>query len=143
MATRRALVNINGQTQELPAGDDLAGAGTFSGPLVFNGILTPPQITADQNNYSPTNFHLYNVLRLDVDANREITGIDSTNVVAGQSFILVNISQFNIKLKNNNTNSLAQNRFLLKADITLEKEEAAIVWYDTTSQRWRIAAANV
>lgn len=145
MATRRALVNINGQTQELPAGDDLAGAGTFSGSVVFNGILTPAAITADQNDYSPINYHLYNVLRLEPSgANRELTGLDSTNVVGGQAFIIVNISSgFSLKLKNNNNNSLAANRFLLKADITLEKEEAVVVWYDATNVRWRIAATNV
>lgn len=143
MAVRKALVEISGQWQELPSGDTLGGAATFDGAVAFSAITTPPTITVDQNNYNPTNFEDFNVIRLSASVNIEITGIESSNVAIGQSFILVNVSTFNIKLKNNNNNSLAVNRFMLKGDLTLEKDESLIIWYDTTTLRWRVAAANI
>jgi hypothetical protein len=39
------------------------------------GDLTPSQVTANQNDYNPTNLAIASVLRLSTDASRDITGL--------------------------------------------------------------------
>jgi hypothetical protein len=43
MATRRALVLIDGQIAELPSGDGLAGAAGGGAALAGTAVVTPPQ----------------------------------------------------------------------------------------------------
>jgi hypothetical protein len=40
----------------------------------------------------------------------------------------------------NDVTSTAANRFLLGADLTIGTNEGVVLWYDTTSSRWRCAS---
>lgn len=95
---------------------------------------SPAQITANQNDYSPTGITTTTVLRLSSDAARDITGI--TGGSSGRILILLNVGAFNITLKDDTT-STAENRFQLNGDIVLGPDESVWLWYDSTSSRWR------
>jgi hypothetical protein len=103
-----------------------------------DSTLAPAQITANQDNYSPTNLYKTSVLRLTTDASRDITGIvpGPAGRVDGRILFIYNVGGFNIVLKNDVT-STAANRFLFPADITLAPNEGIGLMYDSTSSRWR------
>lgn len=104
--------------------------------------LTPPQITADQNDYAPESpaTSRSSFWRLSSDATRTITGI--ANGYNGRFLTLWNVGSANIILANESTSSTAVNRILTGtgADITLAPNEGVDLTYDATTQRWRVRA---
>jgi hypothetical protein len=76
------------------------------------------------------------VIRLSSTNNAEITGILAQE--SGRYIQLFNVGTFDIKLKANNANSSAANRFILNADLTMQQDESCIIWYDITTAMWRV-----
>ena len=107
----------------------------------LTGINTPAQITANQNDYDPSDMGITSVLRLSSDISRDITGIVPNLNGDGRLLILANVGTSSIVLKDESASSTASNRFALKADITLSADGGALLWYDGTSSRWRCIAA--
>lgn len=97
-------------------------------------ILSPAQITANQDNYAPGAGDFW---RLSSDASRNITGISAG--FGGQRLRIANVGSFDIVLKHQDGASSAGNRLLCKgyADITLTPDMQAELWYDNTTLRWR------
>jgi hypothetical protein len=106
-----------------------------TGSFAMNGIISPATITASQNDYAPTGIGTCNVMRLQSDAAWNITGIADTT--SGRAILLFNIGANNITLKDNVT-STATYRFALNGDYVMGPDESAPIWYDPTTQRWRI-----
>lgn len=144
-------INANSsQVQMIGPNSDYVSV-TATGPIarggltITNGFLalandvTPAQITADQNNYSPTNLDEAAVLRLSSDASRTITGIDaSVRYGDGDILTLINVGSNNIILSDDDAASSAANRmFLGGTDITLAPEFSITLIYDDTSNVWR------
>jgi hypothetical protein len=105
---------------------------------------SPAQITANQNDYSLE--YQYVIYRLSTDASRNITGTVK-NVSAGNggdAITFINVGSFDIVLKHQDAGSTAANRFLNStgADITLTPNQAADLYYDGTSARWRVFKKN-
>lgn len=114
-----------------------------SGFVQWNSLLTPSQITSNQDDYNPTGWnnggapHGASILRLTSDASRNITSL--TGGINGRLTLIVNAGAQNIVLKDDDgSTGTAANRFQLNADITLLPEESAMLWYDGTSSRWRV-----
>jgi hypothetical protein len=107
-----------------------------NGSFRLAGVLSPAQISANQNDYAPTGIENAISLRLNSDASRDITGI-ATDPDSGRILLVQNVGAQNIVLKNESASSSAAYRLALKADITIAANGAAILWYDTTSVRWR------
>jgi hypothetical protein len=101
----------------------------------LEGVSSPAQITSNQNDYAVG--QAVTDLRLSTDASRDLTGI--TNGRKGRAMRLFNVGSFDLVLKNDVT-STAANRFLLGADLTIGTNEGVVLWYDTTSSRWRCAS---
>jgi hypothetical protein len=100
-----------------------------------SGVVSPAEITADQNNYAPTGHAAAFVLRLTADEARTITGL--AGGVAGRMLLLCNVGAEPITLANADTDSSEANRFALADDYTLEPGAACWLYYDGTSSRWR------
>lgn len=105
-----------------------------SGTVAFTGIISPSQITGNQDDYAPTGHATANVFRLSTDASRNITGL--AGGASGRIVIIHNVGSNNIVLKDDTT-STAANRFALTGDITLAADAATMLQYDNTSSRWR------
>jgi len=118
----------------------LRADGTWNAIKMFNATVTPAQITANQNDYAPAGLAPGVVLRLDLNSNREITGFSATDFAERDLVLIVNISTFNLKLKNNNAASLAANRILLDGDLTLRSNMSALLIYDAVSLRFRVVS---
>ncbi len=106
----------------------------------LTGIITPSQITADQNDYNPTGLAAANVLRLTSDAARSITGIAAQGI--GRMIVLLNVNSAAnaITLIHESGLSTAENRFnLLSAtNAPISQFGQRIIWYDTASSRWLV-----
>ncbi len=112
-----------------------AGTHEISQALKISGILSPPQITADQNDYNPSGASTAVVMRLTTDATRNITGF--AGGLAGQIRIAHNVGSFNLVLVNEGAGSISTNRLALPADVTLLPNQSAIIQYDNNTARWR------
>lgn len=112
------------------------------------GLISPTQLTADQNNYAPTNLATSGVLRLTSDAERNISGMTAGSATDPRK-LLFNVGSFPITLSDEDALSSEVNRFALGANAFISPDELYIapggvvhVWYDTTSARWRPASWN-
>lgn len=108
---------------------------TIGEDLALTGDISPAQITANQNDYNPTNLSTASVLRLSTDASRNITGLQGGS--DGRIIAIHNVGSYSIVLKNANTGSSAANRFAFSADLTLTSNDCVMLQYDATSSRWR------
>jgi hypothetical protein len=105
------------------------------------GVISPSQITADQNNYNPTSLATARVLRLSTDASRTITGIAAGS--AGQTMLVVNGGSFPLVLAHNSGSSSAANRIICPNEqlCTLHAGDSVELWYDSAVSLWRVMAA--
>ena len=113
-----------------------------SGKFEFKGVISPAQITADQNDYAPTSGSASVLWRLNSDAARTITGL-SVAPGTGSVKIIHNVGSFPITLSNANTSSSAANRFDMGADVKIQPSDVVMLTYDSTATRWRCHNAQV
>src|SRR5436305_6282375 len=106
--------------------------------LILTGVVSPPQITANQNDYNPAGAATASVLQLSSDASRNITGM--AGGAEGRLVSLVNIGGQPIVLADESSSSSAANRFTLGASLTVAPKQAAMLRYDGTATRWRLIA---
>jgi hypothetical protein len=136
---------------KIPTGNVLYIVGTYNSAsdtidvvVAGNGHngSTPAQITSNQTDYQPgTAFSFY--YRISSDASRNISGflpLVGRGILDGQQHWLINIGSNDIVLKHQDTNGVAERRFigLSNADVTLSSGDSALLSYDMTSTRWRI-----
>jgi hypothetical protein len=106
--------------------------------LILTGIVAPPQITANQNDYNPTGAATAVVLQVSSDASRTVTGL--AGGAEGRVVSLINIGSQPIVLADESTSSSAANRFALGAGLTVAAKQAAMLRYDGAAARWRLIA---
>ena len=104
----------------------------------WSGVISPAQITSNQNDYAPTGFSTATVLRLSTDASRTITGL--AGGADGRIITIHNIGSNDLILSNESASSTAANRFALGADATIGANTSTTLRYDATSSRWRAIA---
>lgn len=123
----------------------LALAGTWTGTLIgqarLSSIITPSQITSNQNDYAPTGYADASIYRITSDAARAITGL--AGGASGLIKVLFNVGNFAITLSSESASSLAANRFFFVdtslIDRVLAPGMGIVLIYDSTSSRWREA----
>ena len=121
--------------------DDII-SGIIVSSFALSGVLSPSQITANQDNYSPTDLATSTVLRLSTDASRNITGLAGGS--SGRVISIVNVGSNNLVLKKDDgATSTAANRFDFANDVTLGAKHGCILIYDSTSSRWRLISRNL
>ena len=114
-------------------------AGTLNSAIAFTADITPPQITANQNDYAPAGLATASTLRLSTDGYRLLTGL--TGGSAGRLMLVQNVGTHELRLVEESTSSAAANRFILGgASLLLRSGRSAILQYDATALRWRCLA---
>lgn len=130
--------------KEAHIGDGATAGGLRLAKKNIAEVLTPSQITSNQNNYSPTGMKHAQVLRISTDASRDITGIVPTTVTDstdGRILMLHNVGSFAAVLKDQSASSTAANRFDLGGnDISIGTKQSAVLRYDNTTSRWQMVA---
>lgn len=113
------------------------------GYVRWNSVLSPSQITSNQNDYNPTGLtnggapYGASIIRLDFDAPRSITSM----IVAtdGRLTIGTNRSAFRATLTDDDgSTGTAANRFALPANALIEGDDNWLQYYDATTGRIRI-----
>lgn len=101
-----------------------------------HGVIAPAQITATQNDYSPAGLDIADEMRISSDAARTITGMAGRP--GGLPLLIENIGSFGITLAEQDTGSVATNRFRNGAAITIGSHQTALAVYSVESTRWKI-----
>jgi hypothetical protein len=106
---------------------------TVGGDMSFSEN-TPAQITSNQNDYSLSDAIVH---RLSTDAARTITGFAAPT--AERKIVVINVGSFNLQINHQDGSSAAANRIIMEsgANLTLQPNQAACFWYDSTTARWR------
>jgi hypothetical protein len=122
----------------------VSGTGTviavesIAGNLDLKGIISPVQITAQQNDYAPSGLAAATVLRLSSDNDsRAITGLAAQN--SGSLRVIENVGSTDLLLYHEHTSSSAANRFDTGGPaVVIAKGGVAVLKYDGTTSRWRV-----
>ncbi len=115
--------------------------GTFrtSGAVRFDSEVAPPSLSANQNDFNPTNLSTASVLMLTASVPVDLTGLVSSSV-SGRTLWLYNVGANNITLKHQSASSTAANRFIGRggADTVLTPNTAVQLWFSASQTRWVI-----
>lgn len=114
------------------------------GGLQFAGGYSTANITANTNDLSIPNLSSSSLVRITSSGNFSLTGIVVPDNTKSYFFSIFNVGVTGqIIFKNNDAGSLAQNRFLLGNDITVQAGEGLTFIYDPVDQRWRSPGKNI
>jgi hypothetical protein len=109
-----------------------------SSAFSLTGIISPAQLTANQNDYAPTGIATANIVRLTTDATaRNLTGLNASQA-DGRWLWLMNVNAVggaNVTTTAQDVASSAANRFISAA--TIQAGSCRGCWYDGTTARWR------
>jgi hypothetical protein len=120
--------------------EGVAASSILPNTFALSGDVTPPQITATQNNYDPSGWSTASVLRLSSDASRDITGL--AGGTDGRFAFIHNVGTNQIILKSEDAGSTAANRFSLPRDTALAPSQCSFFQYDATASRWKMIGGN-
>ena len=107
---------------------------TLKGGLALSGVLSPPQLTTNENDYAPSGLELAAVLKLNAASACQISGLGGG--VDGRILVVLNSGSQTITLADESALSSSANRFSLSAPISLSAKQAALLRYDETAARW-------
>lgn len=113
----------------------------FDAEFELSGVISPSQITANQNNYAPTGIATANIIRVDSDGGYNITGL-SASQTEGRVILIENDGTNPLFLTDEDANSTAANRFAIGYDLTVSPDQVIALIYDGTASRWRIVSST-
>jgi hypothetical protein len=114
--------------------DQASGNVTLPRGLSLTGVVSPAQMTANQNDYNPAGLASASVLNLSSDAARSLSGLAGGS--EGRVLVLLNVGSQPIILSNESGASTAANRFALGGDLAIGARQSAVVRYDGAASRW-------
>jgi hypothetical protein len=113
--------------------------------FTLSGVLTPPPIGTNQNDYAPAGLSVAAVVRQSLSAPCQLTGLLAqasgrliTIVVFGMAVSPANV----LTIKNQSTSSAATNMILCPGatDLAISMGGSVTLWYDTANSFWRVIA---
>ena len=139
-AEKASLSEVNGGTDQVRfvTSYDLATRVKVIGD---DAVITPATLTTTADDYNPTDFDIAALVRLSSSTTVNITGMQAPSVFTVKYF--VNAGANIIKFLDEDSGSLAANRFSINADISMQANEGVIAIYDTISARWRVMGKHI
>lgn len=122
-------------TAETITATALTGAVTITSYERQTSILSPAQMTANQNDYDPEGLSTARTIHLHSDAARDLTGIAAQ--AEGFLLRLRNTGSFPITLRNLSGSSISVNQLAIMADTVLAADAVLNVQY--AASKWRLA----
>lgn len=114
--------------------DQATGNAALSRGFALTGVISPSQLTSNQDNYNPAGIASASVLNLSSDALRSVSGLAGGE--EGRIVSIVNTGSQIISLLNESASSTAANRFALGGDVAINAKQAALLRYDSAAARW-------
>lgn len=114
--------------------DQTSGNAALPRGVALTGVISPSQITSNQNDYNPAGIASASVLNLSSDALRSVSGL--AGGAEGRVVALLNTGSQTVLLLNESASSTASNRFALGNDLAITAKQAVILRYDGTALRW-------
>lgn len=100
-------------------------------------VITPSQITSDQNDYSPTGWADATFIRISGDASfRKITGLSAET--SGETKVFKNVGSYCIYFAPEHSGSSAANRINHYEEVVLAPQASVTFIYDGTLSRWTV-----
>ena len=131
--------------ETIPGANTALRVGTVLENIVNGTIITPPNLGADANDYNPAGLADATVIRQAASGGgggpRRITGIVAPPLGDNRTITIYSLGTKDLSLRDNDAGSIAANRFLLAADVTILVERSRTIWYDHIVQRWRLRGA--
>jgi hypothetical protein len=118
--------------------DQDSGNLTLPRGLSLTGVVSPAQITVDQDDYNPSGLAAASVLQINTDAPRNISGL--AGGAEGRCLTVINVGSQPVTLLDESASSSASNRLTLGTDLAISAKQAAILRYDGTAARWQAIA---
>lgn len=115
--------------------DQSSGNAALPRGLALTGVISPSQITSNQNDYNPAGIASASIVNLSSDASRSVSGL--AGGAEGRVVGLLNTGTQPIALLNESASSTAANRFALSGDVAIAAKQAALLRYDGAASRWR------
>jgi hypothetical protein len=114
------------------------GDGTWAAATISPSVISPSQITSDQDDYNPTNWSTATVVRISFDSDiNAITSFAATT--DGNSRTLINVGSSPGYIPMEHPDGTAANRVTgYNGDFILYPGASCQLVYDGTSSRWRI-----
>jgi hypothetical protein len=139
IAVTKARVSIGGSfgTTGQAVMSDGNGHAVWSTPAGGGSpsVITPSQITSDQDDYNPTGFDDATVVRLSGDSGlRAITSMAAQD--DGEVKTYVNVGSYSLYFPAEHPDGTAANRITYSEDIILMPKASIQMVYDTTVDRW-------
>ena len=123
------------------AGDSskyLKGDGTWT--AVAGGgasVITPSQITSDQDDYAPTGWATATHVRISGDNGiRAITSFSASGLSDGHEKMIINVGDYPVYLPGEHPDGTAANRLKCAEDHVLFPGNSISILYDSTASRW-------
>lgn len=114
-----------------------ADSGSPTGVRWGASLISPAQITADQNNYQPTGWANAQLVMLSTDSeSRKITSFEAT--FGGDTKRIFNVGDYTILIPCEHDAGTATNRVAGKSVYYLSGGDAVDLTYDGNSSRWRL-----
>jgi len=124
-----------------------AGGGTIGGSFCIesSAVLTVPETTSDQNNFNPTGFTdgggavVKYLVILDASTNDvDVTGLIAPNPAKYVQVLFHNIGDKEFKFQDNDSGSIANNRFLFATgERKIKENETLTLFYNVAQNRWK------
>lgn len=102
----------------------------------FANVISPDALNTDTDNWTPPDLATATVIRASSSANIALTGLAAQS---GRTLLLHNVGTSDLQLVAESASSTAANRFALSRNLRLFPNSHALLWYDGTSARWRVA----
>jgi len=139
-AERATLTEVNDSTDDVRFVTSKTLAARVK-VIADDAVITPPALTGDTDDYSPTDFADAALVRMSSTTTVSITGLAAPSRFTVKYF--VNVGSNIIKFLDEDTGSVAANRFAINADISMQGQEGVIAIYDTISARWRVTGKHI
>jgi hypothetical protein len=125
----------------LGSGDILvttSGLVQTNGPFALNPIITPPQLTSNQNNWNPAGLYTCVVIAITTDSTpRTITGLEASYAKDGTIKVIENYGETSLTLSASSSSSSSANRFRFSNDIVLDVDDCITLKYNAYMPGWR------
>lgn len=138
IGTRPRVNFIEGTNVTMTIADN-SGSGRVDVTINASGgspsVITPSQITSDQNDYAPTGWADATLVRLSGDSScRAIRGFSAET--SGEIKVLANVGSYPLYLAPEHASSTAANRIAYFEEVFLMPGQSCQVYYDGTLSRW-------